>query len=96
MILASSLDDPGSGLDAALDGIRRRGALRLLLPFDPFEADPPARVLPFLGPDGATSGAFHRLPEHRAARRARLAAAGIHTEDVPTAAPQGRRMTARP
>lgn len=84
VILASSLDDPGPGLSAALDGIRRRGALRLLLPLDPFEADPPAGVLPFLGPGGATTGAFHRLPEHRADRRARLAAAGIPAEDVPT------------
>lgn len=89
VILASCLDAPGAGLDAALDGIRRRGALRLLLPLDPFELAPPAGILPFLGPDGATTGAFHRLPEHLAARRARFAAAGIRAEDIPTAPRSG-------
>lgn len=84
VLIASSLDDPGPGLDAALDGMRRRGALRLLLPLDPFEASPPGRSLPFRTDAGAATGAFRDLPGRRAARLARLAAAGISAEEVPT------------
>ncbi len=84
VLVGSGLDAPGEGLAAALDGIRRRGALRLLLPLDPFEASPPRIGLPYQAPGGAAFGLFTALPEARAARMGWLGAMGIAVEDLPT------------
>ncbi|TPE50232.1 DUF58 domain-containing protein [Amaricoccus solimangrovi] len=84
VLLGSALDLPGPGLPAALDGIRRRGPLRVLLPLDPFEAAPPGGELPYLAGRGAALGAFGRLPAARAAELRRLADMGIAAEEVPT------------
>ncbi len=84
VLVGSGLDAPGDGLAAALDGIRRRGALRLLLPLDPFEASPPRIGLPYQAPGGPAFGLFTALPEARAARMGWLGAMGIAVEDLPT------------
>ncbi|PZQ51542.1 MAG: DUF58 domain-containing protein [Rhodovulum sulfidophilum] len=89
VLLGSALDQPGPGIAAVLDGIRRRGAFRILLPLDPFELAPPAAALPYLGPGGAALGAFDGLPGARAARLDHLRRSGIAAEDLPTGAAPG-------
>lgn len=84
VLLGSALDIPGSGLAAALDGLRRRGAFRVLLPLDPFEVAPPALGLPYLAETGAAIGGFARLPAARAERREWLRGIGLAAEEVPT------------
>ena len=54
IVLATGLDAPGPGLDAALAGLARRGPLRLLLAEDAFETAPPAAALPFSPPTAAS------------------------------------------
>ena len=83
VLLGSALDLPGEGLGAALDGMRRRGPLRVLLPLDPFEAAPPRVGLPYRAPSGPAFGVFTALPEARAARLGWLAEMGIAAEDLP-------------
>ena len=88
VVLASALDQPGSGLEAALGAIQRRGPLRIMLPVDPIEAAPPREALPFLTAAGQTArGAFDALPEARAALLARLAVLGIGVEILTTDRP---------
>ena len=57
IVLATGLDAPGPGLDAALAGLARRGPLRLILTEDAFETAPPAAALPFVTPDGRVARA---------------------------------------
>ncbi len=87
-MLATGLDQPGAGLDAALAGLARRGPLRLLLTEDAFETAPPAAALPFLTADGRVSRArFGALPEARAARLAALRLPGLTAERLATDRP---------
>ncbi len=86
IVLATGLDAPGPGLDAALAGLARRGPLRLLLIEDAFETAPPAAALPFLTADGRVARArFSALPEARAARLAALRLPGLTAERLATA-----------
>lgn len=84
VLLGSALDVPGSGLAAALDGLRRRGAFRLLLPLDPFEGAPPTLGLPYLAESGAAIGGFGRLPAAREEMREWLRGIGLAAEEIPT------------
>lgn len=85
VVLASALDQPGPGLEAALGAIQRRGPLRLLLPVDPFEVAPPGETLPFLTASGQSArGAFDGLPSAREALVSRLTQLGIAVEALPT------------
>jgi uncharacterized protein (DUF58 family) len=87
IVLATGLDAPGPGLDAALAGLARRGPLRLLLLEDAFETAPPAAALPFLTQDGGVARArFSALPEARAARLAALRLPGLTAERLATTA----------
>lgn len=72
IILATSLDTPGEGLDAALAALRARGPLRILLVEDAFEIAPPARALPYAGPEGPAHARFTSLPAERSDRADRL------------------------
>ncbi len=86
IVLATGLDHPGPGLDAALAGLARRGPLRLLLVEDAFETAPPAAALPYLAEDGRVARArFGALPDARAARLAALRLPGLTAERLPTA-----------
>ncbi|MFO1141019.1 MAG: DUF58 domain-containing protein [Amaricoccus sp.] len=86
LVLATGLDVPGPGLDAALAGLARRGPLRLLLVEDAFETAPPAAPLAFLTEDGRVARArFSALPEERAARLAALRLPGLTAERLATA-----------
>jgi uncharacterized protein (DUF58 family) len=80
--LASSLDDPRQGMDAALAALRARGPLRLMLIEDAFEIAPPGHALPHEGPDGPTFARFDTLPAARAARAARLAGPGVEVQRI--------------
>jgi uncharacterized protein (DUF58 family) len=85
VVLATGLDQPGPGLDAALAALARRGPLRLVLTEDAFETAPPAAALPFLTPDGRVARArFGALPEARAARLAALRLPGLAAERLAT------------
>ncbi|MFT4151843.1 MAG: DUF58 domain-containing protein [Paracoccaceae bacterium] len=79
-VLASALDNPGEGLDAALAALGARGPLRLILIEDPFETAPPARPLPWLGPQGPAFARFTGLPAARAARAQALARPGVQVQ----------------
>ena len=88
IVLATGLDAPGPGLDAALAGLARRGPLRLILAEDAFETAPPAAALPFLTQDGRVARArFAALPEARAARLAALRLPGLTAERLATDRP---------
>lgn len=73
IVLATGLDDPGEGLDAALAALAARGPLRLILIEDRFETAPSARPLPCVGPGGPRHADFSRLSAARAERAERLA-----------------------
>lgn len=77
IVLATGLDSPGEGLDAALAALRQRGPLRLVLVEDAFELAPPAQPLPHEGPEGPAFARFADLPAERAARAAKLALPGV-------------------
>lgn len=77
ILLATGLDDPGDGLDAALDALAARGPVQLLLVEDAFELSPPARPLAFEGAEGSTLADFTALPALRAARPDSLARPGL-------------------
>lgn len=79
--LATGLDLPGEGIEAALAGLARRGPLRVLLVEDAFEAAPPAAALPFLTSEGRVARArFGALPQARAERLRALALPGLTAE----------------
>jgi uncharacterized protein (DUF58 family) len=89
IVLATGLDVPGPGLEAALAGLARRGPVRLLLTEDAFETAPPATALPFLTPEGRVARArFGAVPETRAARLAALRLPGLAAERLPTDRPR--------
>ena len=91
IVLATGLDAPGPGLDAALAGLARRGPLRLILAEDAFETAPPAAALPFVTPDGRVARArFGTLPEARAARVTALRLPGMTVERLATDRPLAR------
>ena len=95
IVLATGLDHPGPGLEAALAGLARRGPLRLILTEDAFETAPPAAALPFLTADGRVARArFGALPRgpRRPPRRAPPARASPPSASPPTAA-RARLMT---
>jgi uncharacterized protein (DUF58 family) len=81
VVLATGLDAPGDGLDAALAALARRGPLRVLLVEDPFETAPPPAALPFLTAQGQVARArFTALPATRVARLRALALPGLTAE----------------
>lgn len=84
IILATGLDTPGEGLDAALAALRARGPLRLLLVEDAFETAPPGRPMPCVGPDGPTHALFADLPSQRQARADRLVFPGQEVRRLAT------------
>jgi uncharacterized protein (DUF58 family) len=89
IVLATGLDRPGPGLEAALAGLARRGPVRLLLTEDAFETAPPAAALPFLTSEGRVARArFGAVPESRAARLAALRLPGLAAERLPTDRPR--------
>jgi uncharacterized protein (DUF58 family) len=91
IVLATGLDVPGPGLDAALAALARRGPLRLVLTEDAFETAPPGAALPFVTADGRVSRArFGALPAARAARVAALRLPGLAVERLPTDRPLAR------
>ncbi|AWX94417.1 DUF58 domain-containing protein [Paracoccus mutanolyticus] len=84
--VATVMDDPGEGFDAALAILAARGPLQLILVEDPFEVAPPARALPHALPEGAAFARFAGLPADRAARAARLARPGLRVRRLSTTA----------
>ena len=74
-VLASGLDDPGEGFDAALAALSARVSLTLLLIEDAFERAPPAMPLPMLTAEGPRWASFTGLD--RAARTDRLRRPGL-------------------
>lgn len=82
IVLATALDEPGEGLDAALAELAARGPLRLLLIEDAFETAPPPLPLPHAGPDGIAFARFAGLPAARAERAAKLARPGIRVQRI--------------
>lgn len=84
ILLATGLDQPGEGLDAALAALRARGALRLLLVEDVFERSPPGDALPYIGPDGPAYGRFSELAAMRDARAERLRRSGQQVQRLST------------
>ncbi len=85
IVLASALDQPGPGFEAALGAIVRHGALLLFLMQDPFELTPPRGSLPYRTASGlAARGAFASLPALRAALVARLVQIGVRVERIAT------------
>lgn len=87
MVLATGLDDPGEGLEAAFAALRARGPLRLLLVEDPFEIAPPPRPLPYATGAALAVGRFDHLPAARLDRAAALGRAGLAVTRVSTADP---------
>lgn len=89
IVLATGLDSPGEGLEAALAALAGRGPLQLVLVEDPFETAPPEVPLPYLAGDGPETGPVHGrfdgLPAARAARAARLARPGVQVLRLSTA-----------
>lgn len=53
IVLASGLDDPGEGLDAAFAALCARGPLQILLIEDAFELSPPSHPLTFASSEDA-------------------------------------------
>ena len=91
LVLATGLDVPGPGLEAALAGLARRGPLRLILTEDAFETAPPGAALPYLTAEGHVARArFGALPEARAARVAALRLPGLTVERLATDRPLAR------
>lgn len=76
ILLATGLDRPGAGLDAALAALRARGPVTLLLVEDAFETAPPKVALPVQRPEGARWAEFSALAGERDGRAARLAFPG--------------------
>lgn len=72
ILLATGLDLPGEGCDAALVGLAQRGLLRLALVEDAFERAPPATALPLREGDRRFYAGFQGLSSLRAARAAQL------------------------
>lgn len=88
IVLATGLDLPGPGLDAALAGLASRRPLRLVLTEDAFETRPPAAALPYVTADGRVArGRFGALPEDRVARLAALRLPGLVAERLATDLP---------
>lgn len=85
VVLASALDRPGAGFDAALGEILRRGVLRVIPPADDFERAPPRMALPYLDEAGeAGFGRFDQWPARRAALKADLERRGVEVmEEAP-------------
>lgn len=85
VVLASALDRPGAGFDAALEEILRRGVLRVIPPADDFERAPPRMALPYLDEAGeAGFGRFDQWPARRAALKADLERRGVEVmEEAP-------------
>ena len=72
VLLATGLDLPGEGLDAALAALRARGVLQLLLIEDAVEITPPRQALPCADPSGEAGHLrFDPLPAAREERAAR-------------------------
>lgn len=91
IVLATGLDDPGEGLDAALAALSARGPVQILLIEDAFELAPPAYPLTFAKDDqtGAQASApgtaladFSALPQLRAARPEALTRAGVRIRRI--------------
>lgn len=82
VMLATGLDDPGEGLDAALAALSGRGPLRLLLVEDRFEIAPPDRALPCFTADGPAYAGFAELPALRDRRAARLSRPGVQVTRI--------------
>lgn len=80
IMLASALDTPGDGLDAAIAVLSARGPLRLILIEDAFEMAPPVRALPYATPDGTAFADFSALAADRLGRAASLARPGLSVQ----------------
>ncbi|WP_238313854.1 DUF58 domain-containing protein [Methylobacterium crusticola] len=101
LVLASALDAPGAGFEAALAALAGRVSLSLILVSDAFEREPPPGLYPFATPDGRRGTARvrrDRLPaDDRLAAFARLGLEGVRldTEGGPEAfAPLMERLDA--
>lgn len=78
IVVATGLDRPGEGFDAALAALRARGPMQILLVEDAFETAPPTRALPYAsGSGGIAIGRFDALPAARRDRAAVLGRTGI-------------------
>ena len=82
--IATGLDAPGDGLDAALASLTDRCRVRLILTEDAFETAPPSRPLSYVTPDGTAHGRFDRLAQDRAGRAADLARPGLRVDRLAT------------
>ncbi|WP_198157624.1 DUF58 domain-containing protein [Methylobacterium nodulans] len=84
LVIASALDDPGEGFEAALTALAERVSLSLILVSDPFERAPPPGLYPFATPDGqrGTARAGRRPPsaDDRLARWARAGLEGVRLD----------------
>ena len=82
--IATGLDTPGDGLDAALAAMTDRCTVRLILTEDAFETAPPARPLSYATPEGTARARFDALPDDRDRRAAALARPGLRVERLAT------------
>ena len=82
--IATGLDTPGDGLDAALAAMTDRCTVRLILTEDAFETAPPARPLSYATPEGTARARFDALPDDRDRRAAALVRPGLRVERLAT------------
>lgn len=86
ILLATGLDLPGEGLDAALAALRARGPLQLLLIEDAAETAPPAMAMPCITRAGEAGHLrLDPLPAERDARAARYEVPGQAVRRISTA-----------
>ncbi|WP_283179682.1 hypothetical protein [Gemmobacter sp. 24YEA27] len=86
ILLATGLDLPGEGFDAALATLRARGPLQLLLIEDAAETAPPAMAMPCITQAGESGHLrLDPLPAERDARAARYQVPGQAVRRISTA-----------
>lgn len=83
LVIASALDQPGEGFEAALTALAERVSLSLVLVSDAFEREPPPGLYPFATPEGrrGTAQVGRRPPgDVRLARWARVGLEGVRLD----------------
>ena len=82
--IATGLDVPGDGLDAALAALTDRCRVHLILTEDTFETAPPSQPLSYATPEGTARARFDGLAQDRSRRAAALVRPGLRVERLST------------
>ena len=82
--IATGLDQPGEGLEAALAALADRCRVQLILTEDRFETAPPSQALSYTTPDGVARARFDGLTESRVRRAAALVRPGVQVARLAT------------